>query len=317
MADPKYNDLVEAIAQAAWDSREHLRNHLRRDDEDAPEVPEGKTKSHGFIETFQEAVCTELNGNELLFGKPHPDPKKRVWQMEIEKKDTEEGDRVDIMKVKGRKCIIEIDATRHDQIAPKFVSRIALWGLLSDPIDYVILLYDSTRKEGKPNSEKFVRYTYALLKAINPKSTLIGIYVHTDKTDKTNDDLEYWDCENQKFTIDIKGDTSPEPCPDMNECARSAIKHYIENNKGITFDKLCEKFTISKRTGSSYISSNEGKSRANPIDDEIEGHQIYVYSQFRAKGNQSNWFKFVEICKDNGIVIEQIYKTDAYKKPHN
>lgn len=299
--------LVEAIAQAAWDSREHLRNHLRRNALDAPAkiaLKGEKNRAHIHIEHFQDSVEECLTKK---FGNYNWTPEK--------KSDASVEDRVDIMgECNGRKCIIEIDAVRHDQIAPKFVSRIALWGLLSEPIDYVILLYDSTQESGKHNAEKFVRYTYAILKAINKDSSLIGLYVHTPKKQDDegnyNDSFEYWDCEKQGFRIKGISKTHQK----MIECAKASIIHFLDQKKNskITYEDLRNTFILSERMGSSYISDSPGKSRAKPIGRQIGDHDIHIYTQFRKTGNQHNWDKFVKICKDNGIVIEQSYIQGKY-----
>ena len=212
--------LVEAIAQAAWNNKEQLRNHLKRNDKtNAPVIPPGKNKNHYFIEEFQEGVLSSLKENNSI---------EYAWNPEEKNSKENVKDSVDIMGEgkNGRKCIIEIDTVRHDQIAPKFVSRIALWGLTEEPIDYVILLYDSTQKSGKHSAEKFVRYTYAILKAINKESSLIGIYVHTPK-DGNGDFLEYWDCENQGFRIIESGKT----CKNMIDCEGAAINYFLKNMK--------------------------------------------------------------------------------------
>lgn len=306
MDEPKYQDLVKAIAQAAWDSREYLRNHLRRNDKN----------DHSFISEFQKSVNNYLNNNYS----------KYKWYTEEKKSDTVVKDSIDIIGENSRRnCIIEIDAVRHDQIAPKFVSRLALWGL-EEPIDYVILLYDSTLKSGKHSAEKFVRYTYSILKAINKQSNLIGIYVHTPKNPNKNDEdsLKIWDCDNQAFSINVKEYKNKAPMT-MSECAREAIKFYIRKHKEIKYEDLQERFN----DGITFITDRRGSSRENPIEMEIIGqdnktHNIHVYSQFRYYGRQHNWNRFVEVCKgekdmkpNDKITIIEIFKPDKNDKPTN
>ena len=317
MDEQNYKDLVEAIAQAAWESREHLRKHLRREEDDEIqkelEDKEVKNADHYFIEEFQKSVVDLLKNNTNITG--------YTWIKEDRKSDAVVKDSIDIIgKMKGRNCIIEIDATRHDQIAPKFVSRLALWGL-EEPIDYIILLYDSTLKSGKHSAEKFVRYTHAILKATNNDSSLICIYVHTPKTPNNldKDYLEYWDCDKQAFTINVKEYKGK--FMTMNECAREAINFYIKKHKKITYKELQNRFN----KGITFISDNEGKSRANLIEEKVEDRkEIYVYSQFRYNGRQHNWNRFVEVCKGtkdmkqkDKITIIEIFKPDAHHTPSN
>lgn len=300
--------LVEAIAQAAWNNREQLRNHLKRNDKtNTPVIPQGKNKSHYFIEEFQEGVLNSLKNSKSIKG--------YNWDSEVRNADVDVEDRVDIMgeRENGRNCIIEIDAVRHDQIAPKFVSRIALWGLGQEPLDYVILLYDSTQKSGKHSAEKFVRYTYAILKAINKESSLIAIYVHTPKNGSAGDSLEYWDCEKQGFSI--KEENNSKTYTSMIDCEEAAIKYFLEKKKPISYEELRETFEPNKNKKFSYVSNTKGKSREKKTNLEIEDHTIYIYSQFRKTGNQRNWNKFVEICKKNGITIEQSFSQGKYKQP--
>ena len=277
--DPK---LKNAIIAAAKNNIKHIRAHIERP------IPKEKNK-HNHINDFQKAVNKDLNTifNKLGY--------KEIWEPEQKKNGQKFKDSIDILgKIPGRNCIIEIDAVRHDQIAAKFVSRLALWGLDDEPIDYVAILYDSTQESGLQAAQKYVQYMYDILKKINPKSSLIGIYVDTPLEDSSKNEVSIWNFEGQLFSIGSK------TYDDMNKCARAAIELYINRHPDITFADLHDQFARTRRHAS-YIFAEEGGSRAKKINlQTADGKDVYVYSQFRA----SNWKQFVKVCNDNGIVIE-------------
>lgn len=239
---------------------------------------------HECIGAFQGGVTNELNiaYNKLGY--------KDIWETEQKKDGKKFKDSIDILgKIPGRNCIIEIDAVRHDQIAAKFVSRLALWGLDDEPIDYVAILYASTQKSGLQAAQKYVQYMYDILKKINPNSSLLGIYVDTQNKKAVD-----WDHEEKKFTINGKTTYN-----DMNKCARAAIELFIMDHPDITFAGLQKEFART-RIHASYIFSEEGGSRAKKINLQTsDGRDVYVYSQFRS----SNWEQFVEVCSNHDIII--------------
>lgn len=102
-----------------------------------------------------------------------------VWEREHQGNTSKTGDSVDIFwsdKGEGGKdWIIELDATRADQVAKKFVSRLALWGL-EKSIQYVAILYPNTQK-GSSECAKYLRYFEKIIEKINNKSCMKGIFV--------------------------------------------------------------------------------------------------------------------------------------------
>lgn len=252
----------------------HLSAHLSRQD----------TNYHKNIEYFQDEILKFL---QKKYG-------YQYWAKEQKVPGQIVKDSIDILgDLKGRKCIIEIDTLRHDQLSPKFVSRVALCGL-EKPIDYVAILYRSTQKSGRNNSEKFIRYMYSMLKAINKESTLIGIFV-----DDTTGIAEVWDCEKAMYSVNGR------ICKNMNACAKEAITQYVEKHNKLTYDKL---YKIFEQGRTSYISDHKGPSRYNDIKKTtIDNKPIFVYSQFRLNGCQSNWYRFVELCSKLKINIEHVW----------
>lgn len=251
-----------------------LKDHLERQD----------MNCHKNIEKFQDEILSSLQGK---YGNQYWTKEQKVPGQIVK-------DSIDILgDFKGRKCIIEIDTLRHDQLSPKFVSRVALCGL-DKPIDYVAILYRSTQKSGRKNSEKFIRYMYSILKAINKDSTLLGIFV-----DDTTEKAEVWDCEKAMYSV------NGTICNNMNACAKEAITQYVEKHNKLTYEKLYELF---KQGRTSYISDCKGPSRYNDIKKKtIDNKPIFVYSQFRLNGSQSNWYRFVELCAKLKINIESVW----------
>ncbi len=252
----------------------HLNAHLNRQN----------MNCHKNIENFQDEILSFM---QEKYGNQYWAKEKKVPGQIVK-------DSIDILgDLKGRKCIIEIDTLRHDQLSPKFVSRVALLGL-EKPIDYVAILYRSTQKSGRKNSEKFIRYMYSMLKAINKDSSLIGIFVN-----EINGTAEVWDCEKLKYKVN--GIT----CNNMNACAKEAITQYIDNHKKLPYNKL---YKIFEQGRTSYISDQKGPSRYNDIKKTtIDNKPVFVYSQFRLYGCQSNWYRFVELCSKLKINIELVW----------
>ena len=273
--------LKNAIIAAAKNNIKHIRAHIERP------MPKEKN-NHDYIDAFQDGVLADLKS-------AYNDPTGKIWEKEQKKNGQKFRDSIDILgKIPSRNCIIEIDAVRHDQIAAKFVSRLAIWGLDDEPIDYVAILYESTQESGLQAAQKYVQYMYDILKKINPKSSLIGIYVDTPLEDSSKNEVSIWNFEGQLFSIGSK------TYDDMNKCARAAIELYINRHPDITFADLHDQFARTRRHAS-YIFAEEGGSRAKKINlQTADGKDVYVYSQFRA----SNWKQFVKVCNDNGIVIE-------------
>ena len=97
----------------------------------------------------------------------------------------------------------------------------------------------------------------------------------------------------------------------MAKCAKGAVEYYITTHPRVTFDKLQNIFK--KKTSYYVFDHNEEGLRTNKI--EKDEKVVFVDSQFRSTGNQSNWFKFVKICKNKKIIIEEKYKQPEYVKP--
>ena len=293
-------NLKNAIVEAVSNNAVFIVQHRNRGEDNA--------NDHSNIDKFQQGICRDLNlfPNCVFNNDGKCNCTNPQWSCEYAPSG-EYKDSIDIygknILPENKPCIIEIDAVRHDQIAAKFVSRAALCGL-EGPIDYVAILYESTQKSGRKNGEKFIRYTYSILKKLNSKSSLLGIYVYVvkDENGQLEAKVERWDCELQGYSVNGTEYKS------MSECARGAVKEYITKCEKLpTFYQLQQVFT--KPNGSSYVfnSKASGKGHKAVMIKNLktaDGYPIFVDTQFRAKGNQSNWIRFTALCKQKNINID-------------
>lgn len=288
MAKPKDPSPKEnIIGEAVFENRQYIIDHLNRQIKN----------DHSNIENFQKGVCKKISESKLF--------SSSKWEIELSSKHRKEKDSIDIFgDDKEAIYIIEIDAARGDQVAKKFLSRIALWGLNPDkPITYIALLYPWTQKQGKPECEKFVRFSNDILKKINKDSSVIGIYVDCDKEKIKG--IELWDY-NLSSRFVVKDKNSSKYCLGMTECAKEAVKMFIQNYTPKDYDKL-------KAVFGRFVNNKVGKSRYAPLGVNLNYEPVHVYTQWREYGNQSlYWSEFVDICKQQGIIIER--KIIKYEK---
>ena len=280
---PKENIIGEAVFENCQYIIDHLNRQIKND--------------HSNIENFQKGVCKKISESKLF--------SSSKWEIELSSKHRKEKDSIDIFgDDKETIYIIEIDAARGDQVAKKFLSRIALWGLNPDkPITYIALLYPWTQKQGKPECEKFVRFSNDILKKINKDSSVIGIYVDCDKEKIKG--IELWDY-NLSSRFVVKDKNSSKYCLGMTECAKEAVKLFIQNCTPKDYDKL-------KAVFGRFVNNKVGKSRYAPLGVNLNYEPVHVYTQWREYGNQSlYWSEFVDICKQQGIIIER--KIIKYEK---
>ena len=240
---------------------------------------------HEPIEKFQDEITESLNsspGNDI------------PWKTEQEKGRRPEQDKVDILggEKKKKKWIIELDATRANQVAKKILSRVALWGL-KFPINYVAILYPDTQT-GEKQCKKYLHYGYEVLKQINKKSKVFGIFVYPEK-----ETIELWDySKSSHFLVNGRKKCNSKKCNSMIDAAATAVSFYLDEKSPKKFDDLTKKFknfVNYKESGRQY----KDIKRTTP-----DGISVYTSTQFRQYEN-ANWPKFVKICKDNGIMITE------------
>ena len=277
MAKKKFqkDSIITEIINGTEQFGKLIQDHLSRE----------KKNDHHFIKAFQNQLCDFLNNHTNY-----------TWTTEQKPKYRTEGDSIDILGV----CpgfpdyIIEIDATRGDQVAKKLFSRIALWGIVKDStVKYVALLYPNTQAGGKAESEKFVRFGNSVLKRLNSKSSCVGIY-------HDGIDTELWDF-NQQSVFVITNEYGYEECvQSMTQCAMAVIKNYIARNNITDYSGVQKAFK-------KFVDDKKGPSRYKYLRT-IGGKKIHVYTQWREYGNGANWIKFVNLCKAKGYSIQKIWK---------
>lgn len=254
---------------------------------------------HCDVERFQDNLTEWLN----LYTNTHK------WKKEKSSTTRKEGDSIDIYGKANNgenEWIIEIDATRADQVAKKMLSRFALWALEKDkPITYIVVLYPNTQN-GRAECKKFINFGNMLIKKINKKSSVIGVILGKDKRDAENSSILFTDKDyieivnpNNKqrlFNITYKKWSTPKPLNGLGACAREAILMYASQKKIKNYVDLSNAF-------GKYISDEKGPSRYYQTELVLSGKTVHTYTQFR---HYSNWFVYLKLCKKLGIIIDEL-----------
>lgn len=274
---------------------------------------------HSVIDVFQEDLTNWLNLNTST----HSWEKEKVYAARTER------DKIDIYgtpksnrtknpnDIDDSEWIIEIDATRGDQVAKKMLSRFALWALGNDkPITYIAVLYPDTQN-GRSECKKFINFGNDIIKRINKNSKVIGIILGRDKKDRnsksTNSgfivDDEYIEVVDPNataiFEINYKSNTS-KGIRSMGQCAKTAILMYAAHKPISNYDNLSKAFD-------KYIASVVGPSRYSPTRLILNGNVVHTYTQFRRYGN---WLDFINLCVKLGIQIDNLncwYTASGYQ----
>lgn len=251
----------------------------------------GKTIDHSFVEKFQESIKDNLNADANDYN----------WEIEKTAKGRSERDSIDILgqpaSTANPKWIIEIDATRSDQVSQKILSRLALWGL-KEPIKYVAILYPDTQK-GKSACEKYLRYGNEIIRKVNKESSIIGIFV--DPSANTIEVLQF----SGSNHFDVNG----KECKSMTDAAAEAIKAYLMKHP-VTYARL-------KQLWGKYVLEQRGPSRYKNINVKtLDGVTVHTFTQFRQYGICSYWTDFERLCKKNGIRVAKMSKLYVEGAPY-
>lgn len=240
-----------------------------------------KTIDHSKVEEFQNKINEELNKT----------PNGYKWEIEKTARGRSEKDSVDILgQAKGvPDWVIEIDATRADQLSKKLLSRLALLGL-KNPIQYVAILYPDTQK-GKNACEKYLRYGNEIIKKINRSSSVVGIFI----------DPEQNTIEIQQFDKRDHFEVNGKECKSMGEAAAEAIKFYLNKHKNITFEQL-------KQYWGKFVEDKVRSKSKNIKVKTSDGISVHTYTQFRQYGICSYWTDFEKLCRKKRITIAKMRK---------
>ena len=243
-----------------------------------------KKTNHKKVEKFQEQVMKNLNASGTEY----------TWDEEIQARGRSEKDSIDIIgQAKGQQnWIIEIDATRTDQVSQKLLSRLALWGQ-KEPIQYVAILYPDAQEKGQSACEKYLRYGNEIIKKINKNSNVIGVFVDPDKNQNQVEVLLFG--ESSHFSV------NGVECKTMNDAAAEAIRQYV-NSHPVSYA------TLRKRWGK-FVNNQRGASRYKNVGVKTtDGVGVYSYTQFRQYGLCSYWSDYEKLCKKKGIKIAKMRK---------
>lgn len=289
--------ILDEIERAAKEFSNYLVDHLKRT---AP-------NDHDNIKEYQEDICAELNKTVPNY----------LWNIEYKATPLAQ-DSIDIYGKpydnKNKQVVIEIDASRHDQIATKFISRLSLVGL-NEPLLYVALLYPDTQNNIN-TCRKYIRYANNIAKQINRKSSVIGVFVDVNKgmgSLQTKGYIEEWDYD-KKYNFYI-GSTSNNILKGMTECTAEVIKEYIKlkqkqlNKKNKTF--YYEDLVADFNSHLSIITNSKGKSRYHDTGVQLPTKTgsiatVFTYTQWRQ--TDMSWNSFLTLCEKKGIKINQVWK---------
>lgn len=283
--------IIKRIALAAKNNNKCLVKHLNRTN----------TNDHHHIEEYQKLICNELNKTVTDY----------FWDTECQINPLVK-DRIDIYgKPKNKKdkiWIIELDATRHDQIAAKYLSRASIIDENREFV-YVSILYPDT--QGKVTTvQKYIRYANTNANRQN-NSKVIGIYAHVDKTmtaSKSQNYVEIWDYnKNGQYIIKQINNNKIKGMP---ACAKAAIKEHVRRmqakGKNFYFEDLENKFN----SRFMIIFNNVGNSRYQNTKIQLprkdgQHETVFTYSQWRS--TDITWEYFTDLCKKYKINIERVW----------
>lgn len=271
------HSLITAICESVKNQNSYIEKHLNR-------VKEGLSpQNHQYINKFQDKICKDLKFSSSQYN----------WGIEETANGRKENDSIDILGENNNECcIIEIDATRIDQVAQKFLSRLAVWGLeTKKPLLYVAILYKGSATHRRiEDCEKYIRYCNDILKACKGKdSSVVGIYTDGNIINVIDYDIA------SSFKIKFpNGDTIiPDSMPD---CALQAIKYYINNNNVNNFVQLEKVF--GKAVSNTKIASKD-RNIVTKFGD------VYVCKDWREYGKRAYWNEFVNRSRKVNILIEK------------
>jgi len=268
------NPLIKDICSAILSAQKHIENHLNR----------ANVNDHSNIDSFQDEMLKNIPTSII--------PK---WQIEYDKLNGY-SDSIDIFgENEDEVCMIEIDASRADQVAKKMLSRFALWQLSCSKkkLIYVAILYPQN-SSSRNECEKYLEFGNSILKKLNKDSFVVGVYY-----DQSATKWQVWDF-NLQSSFNIACQTHSIKAMGLVECAKTVVDDYIKTHKGITYPQLQKVF-------GRYVDTMAGPSRYSKLMTLADGSEVFVYTQWREYGYRSNWDVFVRLCKKIGYVISKDY----------
>lgn len=230
------------------------------------------------------------------------------WEIEYKKPHCPYNDRVDIFKSStksGFNWIIEIDASRADQVAKKAFSRFALFGTgrYSNPFFYVAIVYPGTDNMSINEVIKYSRYGHDIAKKMNPMNEWRTIII-----DCNHQCLKVINFNNLSFMVNGVGSFK------MSKAVEKAVMEYFKQSKAhsfITLEKALKAFN-NNHNGLQTIISNSTLAK-NPIKmNDSCGNSFYLTRQWSFLGASANFDDIIKFFKKFNIIIEPNWGTPCH-----
>lgn len=227
------------------------------------------------------------------------------WEIEYKKTHSPFNDRIDIFhkaSKSGYNWIIEIDASRADQVAKKAFSRFALFGSGRNaiPFFYVAIVYPGTDNMSINEVIKYSRYGHAIAKKMNDNNEWRTIII-----DCKHDCVKVINFNNLRFMVNGVGVFR------MGRAVEKAIKEYFKqsNNRSYSLlSKYLQAYNGNYNGLQTIISKNPLTKNPIVMQDET-GTKFYLTNQWSFLGESCNFDEIVKFFKKYNIIIEPIWQT--------
>ncbi len=235
----KITDLEDGIIDAIAEAK----NKKRIPDS----VPKGQRRSD-YVKDFQEMLCKCIREKES-FSMLNPSTEKHIFEELGDADYSQIGDRADVyVDDDDYEVIIEIDATRADQVAKKMVSRVS-YHLLNRRASYKKLIYISLLYQGTDNMnidecKKYFIFENLIITTLDRDSSFIGYIMGKDNDyvfrPRLNDSFDL-DKVLEKLKVDAYTDFLYANHPDNSAYqylrAITIIKDYIATTKQVDIEQ--------------------------------------------------------------------------------
>lgn len=227
------------------------------------------------------------------------------WEIEYKKPNSPYSDRVDIFfksPKSGYNWIIEIDASRADQVAKKAFSRFAIFGTGSKARNffYVAIVYPGTNNMNINEVIKYSRYGHDIAKQMHRDNEWRTIII-----DCENQCVKVLNFNNVQFMVNGSGSFP------MNRAVEKAIKEYFIQSKSHTYQSLEKALLAYNRNhnGLQKIISLESLAKTPIKMQDGNGTEFYLTIQWAFSGESANFDDIIKFFKKFKIIIEPKWHT--------
>ncbi len=226
------------------------------------------------------------------------------WEIEYKKPHCPFNDRVDIFYKSprsGYNWIIEIDASRADQVAKKAFSRFSLFGSSSKttPFFYVAIVYPGTDNMSINEVIKYSRYGHAIAKKMNKNNEWRTIII-----DCKHNCVKVINFNNLKFMVNGNGAFR------MGSAVEKAIKEYFKQSKNRSYSLLSKYLQAynGNHNGLQTIISEKPLTKNPIMMQDGTGSKFYLTTQWSFLGESCNFDEIVNFFKKYNIIIEPVWQ---------